>query len=62
MKGNLMTGPNVPIMRSLTSFLKTLFPEISQDDVQQMIGAHHYFHSMCIESYDSYGMVPDDMK
>jgi hypothetical protein len=42
------------------SFLKTLFPEIPSEDVQQITGANHNFHIACMESRGSYGMVPDD--
>ena len=54
MKGNLITGPNIPIMRSLASFIKTWHREILED-MQQMIGEHHTFPSAQIEYCDSYG-------
>ena len=49
-------------MRSLMSFLKTLFPEIPREDVQQITCANHNFHIARMESRERYGMVPDDTK
>jgi hypothetical protein len=50
-------------MQSLMSFIKTLFPEIPSEDVQQVMGANHtFFHIARMESPESYGMVPDDTK
>jgi hypothetical protein len=44
------------------SFLKPLFPEIPVEDVQQITGANHNFHIARMDSRESYGVVPDDMK
>jgi len=50
MKGNLKTGPAVPIMRSLMSCIKTWFPESPGETVQQIIGAQINFRNARIES------------
>jgi hypothetical protein len=49
-------------MRSLMSFIKTLFPEIPSEDVQHITGENHNFHIACMESRESSGMVLDDTK
>ena len=54
MKGNLITGPGI---RSQISFIKTWFPEIPREDLQQIIGAHHSFHIPRMESRESYRMT-----
>jgi hypothetical protein len=53
MKGNLVTGPHIPIMQSLKSFIKTWFPEIPRGNVQQIFGVRHIFSNTCIESCES---------
>ena len=57
MKGVLVIGPRVPIMQSLMPFLKTWFPEISREDVQQIICVRRNFRNAHIESYENEQMT-----
>jgi hypothetical protein len=54
MKGKFITGSGIRIQMSL---IKTWFPKIPREDVQQIIGAHHNFHITCMESCESYRML-----
>jgi len=47
MKGNLITGPGVTAHSDHVKpnvIIKTWFPEIPRENVQQIIGVHHNFH------------------
>jgi len=60
MKGNLITRPGITAhsdhAKPIVIYIKW-FREIPREDVQQMIGAHHNFHIVCMESHESYRMT-----